>query len=181
MTAGRGIQHSEMFPLLHQDQDNHLELLQVWINLPQKNKMVPAEYKMFWAEDIPQKYLDNNKIKIDIISGDFFDTQALAPPQYSWANNPKNNVAVWLIEMQEASQFELPLAQKEVHRTLYFYSGSELFIDNTEVHSPQALRLAPDLPCSISNASNKVAKLLILQGHPINEPVSQYGPFVMNT
>ena len=53
MTAGRGVQHSEMFPLLKTDEDNPLELFQIWLNLPKANKFAEPHFKMLWHEDIP--------------------------------------------------------------------------------------------------------------------------------
>lgn len=58
MTAGRGLQHAEMFPLLHQDKPNNLELFQIWLNLPSTKKMVAPHYKMLWAEEM---------VKVDMI------------------------------------------------------------------------------------------------------------------
>ncbi|CAE6937791.1 unnamed protein product [Symbiodinium natans] len=52
MTAGAGINHAEMFPLLNQEAENVLELFQIWINLPKRSKMVEPGFKMFWAEDV---------------------------------------------------------------------------------------------------------------------------------
>ncbi|MFN5786457.1 MAG: pirin family protein, partial [Flavobacteriia bacterium] len=54
MTAGKGVQHSEMFPLLNKEKENPLELFQIWLNLPQKNKMVEPHFKMLWNEEVPR-------------------------------------------------------------------------------------------------------------------------------
>ncbi|TNF47068.1 MAG: pirin family protein, partial [Bacteroidetes bacterium] len=54
MTAGKGVQHSEMFPLLNQDSENPLELFQIWLNLPRSNKMVEPHFKMIWGENVPR-------------------------------------------------------------------------------------------------------------------------------
>ena len=53
MTAGKGIQHAEMFPLLNKENSNPLELFQIWLNLPRKNKFVEPHYSMLWQEQIP--------------------------------------------------------------------------------------------------------------------------------
>jgi redox-sensitive bicupin YhaK (pirin superfamily) len=61
MTAGKGVQHAEMFPLLKKDEPNPCELFQIWLNLPAKNKMVEPHFKMLWQEDIPiYKSKDSN-------------------------------------------------------------------------------------------------------------------------
>ena len=72
MTAGKGVQHSEMFPLLKQDEENPLELFQIWLNLPSKQKMVQPHFKMLWSEDIPLvKRIDENgkSTEINVIAG----------------------------------------------------------------------------------------------------------------
>lgn len=72
MTAGKGVQHSEMFPLLNVDKENALELFQIWLNLPKKNKMVEPHFAMLWRENIPiYQHIDKNgnKTTIEIIAG----------------------------------------------------------------------------------------------------------------
>ena len=54
MTAGKGVQHSEMFPLINADKENPMELFQIWLNLPKKSKMVEPHFKMLWSEDVPR-------------------------------------------------------------------------------------------------------------------------------
>jgi redox-sensitive bicupin YhaK (pirin superfamily) len=62
MTAGKGVQHSEMFPLISQEQENQMELFQIWLNLPKRNKMVEPHFKMLWKEAIPNDvYTDTNE------------------------------------------------------------------------------------------------------------------------
>ncbi|WP_340679030.1 pirin family protein [Paraglaciecola sp.] len=72
MTAGKGLQHSEMFPLLKTDQGNPLVLFQIWINLPAQNKLVEPGYTMLWREDIPiveVKDPNNRESRIQVVTG----------------------------------------------------------------------------------------------------------------
>jgi len=72
MTAGGGIQHAEMFPLLDREKDNPMELFQIWLNLPRKNKMVKPHYKMLWRESIPKHHHrdgQGRKTTIEVVAG----------------------------------------------------------------------------------------------------------------
>ena len=183
MTAGSGVQHSEMFPLLKEDQDNPLELFQIWLNLPAKGKMSQPHFTMFWSENIPKLKLENPKNKellVEIIAGKFNNKNSLNPPPNSWAFDDKNEVAIWNIIMEEGASISLPKASKGVNRMLYFYEGENIKISGTEVGSYQSVRLQSDIDTELV-ASAGQCKCLVLQGKPIGEPVIQYGPFVMNT
>ena len=71
MTAGKGVQHSEMFPLIHADKENTMELFQIWLNLPKKHKMVEPHFKMFWRESIPNHIhtdAGNKKTIVEVIA-----------------------------------------------------------------------------------------------------------------
>jgi len=72
MTAGKGVLHSEMFPLVHQNQDNPLELFQIWLNLPKVAKFVEPHFKMLWEDSIPVlNETDSNgkSIEVNVIAG----------------------------------------------------------------------------------------------------------------
>lgn len=66
MTAGKGIVHAEMFPLLNSDEPNPLELFQIWMNLPSADKMVEPHFSMLWAEDIPSVVFDKDGSLIEV-------------------------------------------------------------------------------------------------------------------
>ncbi len=183
MTAGKGVQHSEMFPLIHPDKENPLEIFQVWLNLPKKDKMVEPHYAMLWAEDVQVatvKDVNGLSTTITVIAGDYLDTKAPRPTPNSWANNPSNGVRVWTIKMEPEGEWALPKAQKNVNRTLFFYSGDEVVIDGEKIGVDHAISLAPEEDITLKSGQ-KEACFLLLQGKPINEPVAQHGPFVMNT
>lgn len=183
LTTGKGVQHSEMFPLINRDKANPLVLFQVWLNLPAANKMVDPHFSMFWANDIPQIVFNDeagNAITVDVIAGQLEDTQALAPPPDSWASDPDNHVAIWTIVLSAGARWLLPKAAKGLNRTLYFYRGDSLNVGGKDVPSMHKIELQSDAEVVLENG-NEECRLLLLQGRPINEPVAQYGPFVMNT
>jgi redox-sensitive bicupin YhaK (pirin superfamily) len=183
MTAGSGLQHSEMFPLLNKEGENPAELFQVWLNLPKAKKFAKPYFKMFWAEEIPVlKMADENgkTTEIKVIAGEIAGVAPLAPAPDSWAANPENDVAIWTIKMEAGTCFTLPAAGDNTKRTLFFYRGASLNIDGTEVDASTAIEVKANMPLTLVNGHSD-GYFLLLQGKPINEPVAQYGPFVMNT
>ena len=183
MTAGKGVQHAEMFPLVNQDSENTMELFQIWLNLPKASKFVEPHYKMFWNEDIPRYELtdaQNLKTNIELIAGKIENTPALAPPPDSWAAKAENEVAIWIIHMEPGANFTLPITSPGVNRRLYFYKGDKLILNDSDLPVYHSADLATGKSLKIG-AGEELCSLLILQGRPINEPVVQYGPFVMNT
>jgi len=183
MTAGSGIQHSEMFPLVNDDRENTMELFQVWLNLPSRDKFVDCYYKMLWAEDIPRvvESDENGNIAIiNVIAGSYKGTKSLDPNPNSWASNSNNHVGIWTIELEPGSSFTLPAISPTLNRNLYYYKGSTISIDNTSIKSNSSIKLAGDEEIKVTNG-DKSSYLLLLEGEPINETVVNYGPFVMNS
>ncbi len=183
MTAGKGVQHSEMFPLIHEDKENHMELFQIWLNLPKKNKMVEPHFKMFWGKSIPKvlhKDKNGKSTEVEVIAGVLEHHNAPAPPPDSWAADAKNEVAVWNIQMDAGATYTIPKASIGINRTIYFYKGNHLTIANTAIPTYNAVEVKAEFDITLVNGDTE-ARLLILQGKPIGEQVIQYGPFVMNT
>lgn len=183
MTAGAGLQHSEMFPLLNKESTNPAELFQVWLNLPKSKKFVEPHFKMLWAEDIPLVKIEDENgklVEVNVIAGTFENVTALNPAPDSWAAEPENEVAIWTIKMEIGARWKIPAASELTNRTLYFHQGSSITIDGNEIPSEKAIELKANQELTIENGKVD-GYFLLLQGKPINEPVVQYGPFVMNT
>lgn len=183
MTAGKGVQHSEMFPLLKKEEGNPLEIFQIWLNLPKASKMVEPHFKMLWAEDIPVEEVKDDtgkSSKIDIIAGSFNGKKSLAPTPDSWAANPKNEVTVLTIKMEANATLKISGSEHDINRTLYFHKGNNLQLESETIKVNHLIELDSTKDILIENG-NEESYLLMLQGKPINEPVAQYGPFVMNT
>lgn len=183
MTAGAGVQHSEMFPLIHADRGNPMELFQIWLNLPARKKMVKPHFSMLWKESIPVlKHEDalHRKTKVEIIAGKIGTLKAPAPPPDSWASDPKNEVGIWNILMDPGAEWTLPKASQGINRTLYYYEGDGLQVAGQTIPKYNAVEVQSSLDISLKAGSNATS-ILVLQGRPIGETVIQYGPFVMNT
>ena len=178
LTAGRGIVHSEMFPLLDDDQPNPLELFQIWLNLPAESKLVEPHFSMLWARDVP--VVTEDGVTITVVAGALGDHVPPPPPPDSWASRPDSDVAIWHVALDADASWSVPAARggETTVRVLYVYEGS-VTVGSTVVAAPTAVvvRAGVDAPVT---AGSDGAQVLMLQGRPIGEPVAQYGPFVMN-
>lgn len=181
LTAGRGVQHSEMFPLLKPDK-NPFELFQIWLNLPQKSKKAEPHYKMLWSEDVPVIKVNDKSGKsteIKVVAGDYGEHKALAPTPDSWAADPNNDVIIWTLKLDANASFSLPVSQAGLNRTLFFYNGESTRINDEVVVSGNLIELDAAIETKIENGAAE-GYFLLLQGRPMNEPVMQHGPFVAN-
>jgi len=183
LTAGKGIVHSEMFPLLDRNGPNPLELFQIWLNLPSADKLVEPHFAMFWDHAVPRRIerdVEGRPTEITVVAGRIGDAQAPPPPPHSWAARPEADVAIWTIKMAPEARWTLPPANHGVGRTLYFFRGAALSIGGRAIPPNCAAVLRPEAAVPLQNGPDET-ELLFLQGKPIGEPVVQYGPFVMNT
>lgn len=183
MTAGKGVQHCEMFPLLSKEKENPLELFQIWLNLPKAKKFAEPHFAMLWSDTIPTfTAIDENgkTTQVRVIAGKIGNIKAPDPAPNSWAADTSNEVAIWTMTLEPGAQWRLPSASTFVNRSLYFYDGTSIQIAEKNFTSHQAIELLADQEVVLKNG-NTVSHLLLLQGRPINEPVVQHGPFVMNT
>jgi redox-sensitive bicupin YhaK (pirin superfamily) len=181
LTAGKGIVHSEMFPLLERDAPNPAELFQIWLNLPAKSKMVNPYFSMFWSGSVPHhvhRDANGRTTDVTVVAGKLGDIAPPSPPPDSWASRPDSDVAIWSIRMEAGATWTMPPAQVGTNRTLYVFLGSAE-IDGRAIAKGTGVRLRPDASAEIKATAD--ADILLLQGRPIGEPVEQYGPFVMNT
>jgi len=184
LTAGAGVVHSEMFPLLHRDQPNELELFQIWLNLPAHDKLVAPYFTMLWDQDIPRlerRDASGRAATITVMAGALDGLQPLAPPPHSWAARPEADVAIWSIALAAGASWTVPPARDaSTVRTLHQFRGTALEVGGRVVPGPAAIQVHADQATPI-RAADGAAEILLLQGRPIGEPVAQHGPFVMNT
>jgi quercetin 2,3-dioxygenase len=166
MTAGRGIIHSEM----PQQDRGRMRGFQLWINLPAREKMKPAGYRDLQASDIPEVSLPGGGL-VRVIAGKFGETVG---PIAGLATEP----VYFDVHLPAAAAFFHGV--KDGHNAfVYPYEGS-VRIGSAEVPSQSAGLLSTDGDLE-AVADKEGARFLLLAGKPLNEPVVQYGPFVMTT
>jgi redox-sensitive bicupin YhaK (pirin superfamily) len=182
LTAGGGILHSEMFPLLDRAAPNPLELFQIWLNLPRANKLVEPHFAMFWkGTTSTHRHVDaaGRPTEVMVIAGQIGEMRAPPPPPKSWAAKAGSEVAIWTIKMAPGAVFTLPRAPAGAGRSLYFFRGGGIRIADRAV--PPSSRVELREPEVVIVNGPDEGELLVLQGRPIGEPVAQYGPFVMSS
>jgi redox-sensitive bicupin YhaK (pirin superfamily) len=183
MTAGSGVVHSEMFPLLAADGPNTVELFQIWMNLPAADKMVDPYFTMLWSEEIPSHHhVDDAGLEtvVTVIAGEYEGLAPPAPPPASWAARPEAEVLILHVVMQPGAAVTLASAKgADTMRVLYVFEGS-IAVAGERVEPSTGAVVEASLPAPLV-AGAQGAEVLVLQARPIGEPVAQYGPFVMNT
>lgn len=184
MTAGHGIVHAEMFPLIHTDKPNPTELFQIWLNLPRDSKMVEPHFTMMWDQTIPKRTFTDDagrETRVTVIAGSLDDAQGPTPPPASWASRPEAHVAIFNVKLSPGARWTLPAAASpDAVRTLYFFLGDKVQIGTQTFSEHTGVRVDPTSDVALVGGSEPV-EIVMLQGKPISEPVAKRGPFVMNT
>jgi len=144
---------------------------------------------MFWAPDVP-KWKDESKLaSVTVWAGvNYFGVEKNnSPPPDSWASDPENDVAVMHIAIQPGGKLTLPAANtgKNVNRTLFYIEGAEgaMKVGEQAIPAKVLVKLEADeeVELEMDASATEPGEFLLLQGKPIDEPVAQHGPFVMNT
>jgi hypothetical protein len=169
MTAGRGIQHSEM----PEQEDGLMWGFQLWVNLPAKDKMTAPRYQDIAPDRIPEVDLAKG-VRVRVIAG---EAGGITGPVHAEAT-----AAVYLdLRLEQGSQTELELPAGH-NAFVYVYEGQARVGDGkrSELLRGDLGVLAPGDSVRIA-APEAAARLILVAGRPLNEPVAKYGPFVMNT
>lgn len=172
-----------MFPLLSTEQDNPLELFQLWLNLPEKDKQAEPEYKMLWQEHIPVVHGRDHlglDYHVKVIAGRFEHTNALPPTSHSWANDANNALNIWMVEWAPHATLEIPAAAAGMTRFVYQYEGVGAHTNGVTMHNKDLLDLDASVALTLVNGV-EASRFLFLQGRPIEEEVVQHGPFLASS
>ena len=185
MTAGAGIQHAEMFPLVDTEGPNPLELFQIWLNLPAADKLVEPYFTMLWSESTPRHVAVDDAgrtTEVTVHAGPVADATPADPPPDSGAATPEADVATWHLRLDPGAVWTRPAARGEsTRRVLYAFEGSTLRIgDEAPLAAGNGAVIVADRELRLE-AGPEGIEVMLLQGRPIGEPVAQHGPFVMTT
>jgi quercetin 2,3-dioxygenase len=177
MTAGRGIIHSEM----PQQDHGAMRGFQLWINLPAAEKMKPASYRDIPSAEIPVATLAGG-IRVKVIAGEFFLPESPGEIREDSLTGPIHGIStqpVFLdVTLAPLSEFRCP--SPEGHSCfVYVYEGGVDLPGGSLAMKTGGVMGPGDLVQVTAHASG--ARFLLLAARPLNEPVVQHGPFVMNT
>jgi quercetin 2,3-dioxygenase len=178
MTAARGIIHSEM----PQQTEGRMRGFQLWINLPAKEKMKPARYRDIPSQQIPTLRLPSGAIARVIAGTVELEGHAVSGP-VNGPNEPLTTDPLYLdLQLPPGAQVLVPVTRG--HNTfLYVYEGEAKLgpAEHPQTLPYRAAGVLSDGDSVRIEGGERGAQLLLLSARPLNEPVVQYGPFVMNT
>ncbi len=172
-TAGRGIIHAEAPTKEFVQKSGTLEGIQLWLNLPSAKKMIPANYQHVKSKDVEVVSSEDQKVGVQIIAGSLDGKKGKIETQ--------TEVNAFMIDIDEGGKFDLTFSN-EHQSVLYLLHGAVTINDETALikDANQLIEFNQDGD-GFSLKGNAKSKLLFLSGKPLREPVSSWGPYVMNT
>ena len=171
MTAGAGILHEEFHSQAFAKSGGTLDMVQLWVNLPAKDKMTTPRYQTLLRQDIPVVDLPEGAGSLRVIAG-----------EYGGHTGPAHTFSpmdVWDLRLQQGCSTSLAF-KAERTAALVVLRGTVLVNGSEIVREAQLVMLDRDAGEVVLEA-NSDAALLVLSGEPLNEPIVGYGPFVMNS
>lgn len=171
MTAGAGILHKEFHEENFSKKGGVLQMAQLWVNLPAKNKSTPPAYQDIRAKDIPEVLLNDGKAKIRIIAGELNGVKGPA--------STYTRINIFDVHAVKDAIFDLTTIDGD-NTALLVLKGT-VHVNHKQVAREGNMLVFGKAGTNINIETNNEVHLLLLSGEPITEPVASYGPFVMNT
>ena len=168
MTAASGILHEEFHSDAYSKKGGPFRMVQLWVNLPAKDKSAPAGYQAISRGTIPQVEMKGGAARV--IAG-----------QLNGVNGPAKTftpINLWNVLLEAGAEVSLPLPNG--HNSMIVVITGNVVIDGKHLGEAEIARLSTEGECTTVRA-NESAMLLVMSGEPIREPVVAYGPFVMNS
>ena len=176
MTAGAGVVHSEMPSQAFMRNGGRMHGFQLWVNLPQRNKMMKPRYQEIPSAKIPKATSADGLVSVSVIAGEAMGQKAVIETR---------TPIIYLHYRLEPGGVATPQVPRDYNAFVYIVEGAGLFGSEGERGADgQMVMFAPDGDeVRIENSADAKAALevLLIAGPPLNEPIARYGPFVMNT
>jgi quercetin 2,3-dioxygenase len=175
MTAGRGVVHSEMPTAAIREQGGRIHGFQIWVNLPARDKMMAPRYQEVPAARIPEGTSPDGRARVRVIAGEALGVRAVI--------DTRTPIVYQDWSLQPGAVVEQPLADGD-NAIVYVFSGeAEAGTDRQVISDGELALLGPGdgVRLAVPATARSGARLLLLAGQPLREPVARYGPFVMNT
>jgi redox-sensitive bicupin YhaK (pirin superfamily) len=170
MTAGAGILHKEYHEKNFSSQGGPFEMVQLWVNLPAKDKLTPPRYQALEAGNMSKVKLNNDGGTVNVIAGNFNGTKGSA--------TTFTEINLFDIRMNKNGVLSVNIPAN--HNASILVIDGEIEVNNQQVLKHQFVLFGHEGEEVQINAADQ-SVVLLMSGVPINEPVAQYGPFVMNT
>lgn len=170
MTAGAGILHKEYHEKEYAKKGGPFEMIQLWVNLPKKDKLTPPKYQALTAAEMGKATLPNDGGQVNVIAGNFNGVQGPA--------STFTNVNLFDIRLKKDGVLSTRIPANHNTGLLVVNGNVELEGEKVALHSFVLFKNEGE---EINIKATEDSVLLLLSGEPIDEPVAQYGPFVMNT
>lgn len=170
MTAGSGLMHEEFHSAEFSKTGGMFEMVQLWVNLPAKDKMTTPKYQAIDHANIPEVDLDGQGVA-RLIAGEL-DGIIGAASTFSPVN-------LWDVRLDQGAEHVFTILEN--HNLLVLVRDGEVMINDEHTAHPSELVTFHRGGRDVKISATKAAKILILSGEPLNEPIVGYGPFVMNT
>lgn len=170
MTGGSGIIHSEGPTENFSKNGGTMELIQLWVNLPKKDKMTPPRYQQVNKADMPHFFSAGKAIEVQLVSGEYGGKKAAI----------KTFSPIVSMMGTFNGKDEMTFSFKDSDNTLLYLLNGEAIINGQPVKGNQCV-FFQNAGDEVKLEVNSSGKFLLLSGEKLNEPMMSYGPFVMNT
>jgi redox-sensitive bicupin YhaK (pirin superfamily) len=170
MTAARGILHEEMHGMEFTRKGGTLEMIQLWVNLPAKDKLSDPGYQEILNRNIPVADLPDGAGHMRLIAGDYDEVRGAAR-----TFTPLN---LWDMRVKAGSKVSLPLA--DGHNAMLLVLSGRISVEGEGVAAREIVHFTREGDALLFDALEDCV-ILLMSGEPIDEPIVGRGPFVMNT
>lgn len=171
MTAASGILHKEYHEKEWSKKGGVFQMVQLWVNLPAKHKMSQPKYQAILNADIKRYVMDDNGSEMEIIAGEYKGVKGIA----------STFTPIHMYNAKLNKDVEMELNFPSHYNTALLVLEGSIVINGTEKVPTHNLALMANDGEHFTVKATEKAKVLVLSGEPINEPIAPHGPFVMNT